>query len=149
MACVLTFAQAFCGGPFSMMNPRRGTALNSFPRNAFTLVELLVVIGIIAVLISVLLPALSRAREQSKRVQCLSNLRQIGMALVAYTIENKGGLPGVASRSTPWPEDWIYWQKDRPTFSATQGPGTFADSRIARYLGKNEGVMFCPGDVTD
>ena len=74
--------------------PRRRLTRQVFRRRcAFTLVELLVVIGIIALLISILLPSLNRARETANRVKCGSNLRQFGQALQIYASGNRGNYP--------------------------------------------------------
>ena len=73
-------------------------------RGGFTLVELLVVIGIIAVLISILLPALNRARENANVVKCQANLKQTGLALALYANMHKGTLPyGFVVKGDPIP----------------------------------------------
>jgi prepilin-type processing-associated H-X9-DG protein/prepilin-type N-terminal cleavage/methylation domain-containing protein len=78
------------------------TACNRRARSAFTLVELLVVIGIIALLISILLPSLSKANEQAKRIACASNVRQFCTALLMYADENKGRLMDVGNHNKQW-----------------------------------------------
>ena len=71
------------------------------PRRGFTLVELLVVIGIIALLISILLPTLGNARERANVIKCASNQRTIGQGLALYAAENRGLLPAAYMYASP------------------------------------------------
>jgi prepilin-type N-terminal cleavage/methylation domain-containing protein len=86
------------------------------PRNGFTLVELLVVIGIIALLIAILLPVLGKARSSANRTVCLANLRQLHHAMMLYCNDNSDYFPcDAASAFSPTyverPDDWIWWHQ--------------------------------------
>src|SRR5579872_1561034 len=78
--------------------------------NAFTLVELLVVIGIIAILVGLLLPSLAKAREQARMIQCQSNLRQWGIGIQNYANQGNGLLPndGFGDGNTSG-DAWNWW----------------------------------------
>src|SRR3954468_22402118 len=112
------------------MSDRTSPAVARRPSRGFTLVELLVVIGIIALLIAILLPALNNARKQAWTVTCAANLRQMGIATAMYINENKY-YPGHASHTASG-QEYAVW----PT-------------RLRKYMNGNQGVFRCPTQELD
>lgn len=101
------------------------------PRRGLTLVELLVVIFIIGLLLALLMPAVQHARETSRKSNCLSNLRQIGLALQMYV--DSQGPRGVF----PWAAVMPSLTPGRPSLVEVCGP----------YIENSQPVFFCPSDI--
>ena len=99
---------------------------------SFTLVELLVVLAIISVLAGLLLPVISKAKEAGRAAACLSNLRQIGIALQLYVQDNNNRLPVMRDKS---------FDTNGPPINALPGP----DVALSNYLGAVK-VLRCPSD---
>jgi prepilin-type N-terminal cleavage/methylation domain-containing protein/prepilin-type processing-associated H-X9-DG protein len=118
-------------------------------RPGFTLVELLVVIGIIAVLVSILLPTLGRARRAAQVTKCLSNIRQLSVAVNGYMAENRGTLPEAYfnNRDAHSPSFWNLnpWSP-RPTAHPAGIPYVMPTigTLLAPYVGAGTGVWQCP-----
>ena len=115
-------------------------------RSAFTLVELLVVIGIVAVLMGILIPALTSARASARKMACMSNLSQIGMAIHLYSVEYNDSIP-IGPTAPPFlsPADF-YPSTGAPTslVSLRNGKPVGLGLLLRDHLSQQPKVLFCP-----
>ena len=131
-----------------MQHTARASHRRRTRRDAFTLVELLVVIGIIAILVAILLPSLSRARNQANSVKCASNMRQLYLTCLMFAQDNKGRLPRPAQVSDA-PNQNTTSRVCAWTLNAA-GHADLNDGVLWRYLpGKQARQQFlmCPSDI--
>jgi prepilin-type N-terminal cleavage/methylation domain-containing protein/prepilin-type processing-associated H-X9-DG protein len=114
-------------------------------RQAFTLIELLVVIAIIAILAAMLLPALGKAKERALRVNCVSNLKQVGIGIAIYTSENDDKLPPNRVSVNPGDSVWYPYEIGRQTGvnAWTAGPHNLGSLWQSKAIPEGK-LFYCP-----
>lgn len=119
-------------------------------RKGFTILELLIVIGVIAVLMGILLPTLSRSRQAAIRATCLSGLQQMGIALSSYAFENGGFLP-YGPKAPPPSATNFYPLTGNVTslISLQNGAPVGLGLLLADQLASKKDILFCPGADDD
>ena len=114
----------------------QGYDMKSNKKKAFTLIELLVVVSIIALLVSILLPSLSKAREQARAVVCASNMRQWALYISVYAGDTEGFLPGMKRSGGPGlgvDEDWWFQQLLERGWAEFGGPVPDSERELIEY----------------
>lgn len=117
-------------------------------RRGFTLIELLVVISIIAVLMSLILPAVQSAREAARRAQCQSNIRNVSLAVTNFASGRNGQLPYVNENGFNWPVSLLGFMDQNAIVEAASRLGTVA-LQEAQYQSINLEVLTCPDDINN
>jgi prepilin-type N-terminal cleavage/methylation domain-containing protein len=115
-------------------------------KKSFTLVELLVVVAIIAILIAILLPSLSMAREHAKTLRCQTNLVGLTKAFLMFSEDHNGFLPGVVGSSEEaevWKTDWLSGQGPTKDY-AISFPKVPNEGTLFPYYGKQSHILRCP-----
>ena len=114
--------------------------------NGFTLIELLVVIAVIAILAALLFPVFAQARESARKASCLSNQKQLGMAIAMYTQDYDEQLPNAMNGfpGVNQPGGWVYYT----AFPTNETPNSFdvKQGSIYSYV-KNHQIFVCPSDA--
>jgi len=133
--------------PTNGMHPLSCPAVCDNDRHAgFTLIELLVVIAILSLLIAILLPALSQARHQARRVACASNLRQVGVAIHLYADDFGDTIPfGPAGRPVTGSNFYTVTGNVTSLLSLEDGAPVGLGLLLEDYLAHQPTVIFCPG----